>query len=80
MSSCMTNQSDTHPEGIGTVKCFFPFKGYGFITREKGKDLFFFYKNVKNESHIMEGAKVKFKIDLTGSTKGPSAFEIERIG
>lgn len=76
----MMNQSKVSTEEIGTIKCFFPFKGYGFITREKGKDLFFFYKNVKNESHIMEGAKVKFKIDLTGSAKGPAAYDIERIG
>lgn len=76
----MTIQSNISEEGTGTIKCFFPFKGYGFITREKGKDLFFFYKNVKDESHILEGAKVKFKINLNRGDKGPTAYDIERIG
>jgi CspA family cold shock protein len=64
----------------GTIKCYFPLKGFGFITREKGKDVFFFFKDVKNESHIIEGAKVKFKLNINTAGKGPFATEIERIG
>lgn len=70
----------TKIDGLGTVKCFFHLKGFGFITREKGKDLFFFYKDILNESEIYEGSKVKFKIDLNSDGKGPRAFDIERIG
>ncbi|MCW5672083.1 MAG: cold shock domain-containing protein [Hydrogenophaga sp.] len=76
----MANQSDVEHQGIGTIKCFFPFKGFGFITREKGKDLFFFYKSLKDESRLVEGMKVRFKIDMVGTGKGPFAYEIERIG
>ncbi|WP_423935762.1 cold shock domain-containing protein [Comamonas sp. 23] len=74
------NQSEEKNYDTGTVKCFFPFKGYGFITRERGKDVFFFYKNVKNEAHIFEGAKVKFQTDKNVNGKGPFAIEVERIG
>lgn len=74
----MKPQSRNIVDGMGVVKCFFPFKGYGFITREKGRDLFFFYKDLKNEESISEGVKVKFKIDVDGHGKGPFAFDIER--
>ncbi|WP_182282928.1 retron Se72 family effector protein [Comamonas testosteroni] len=65
---------------IGTIKCYFPLKGFGFITREKGKDVFFFFQNVADESHIIEGAKVQFKLNKNETGKGPFATEIERIG
>lgn len=76
----MTNPSENQESCIGAVKCFFPFKGYGFITREKGKDVFFFYKDLKDEGQIFEGVKVKFLIGKNKTGKGPSATEIERIG
>ena len=76
----MMNQSDSEEISTGTIKCFFPFKGYGFITREQGKDLFFFYKHLKNEMQIFEGAKVRFVINKNKGGKGPFATEIERIG
>jgi CspA family cold shock protein len=62
----------------GTVKVYFPLKGYGFITREKGKDLFFFRTAFENESAITEGNPVKFKIDYS-DTRG-RATDIVRIG
>lgn len=76
----MMNQSENEEYGVGTIKCFFPFKGYGFITREKGKDLFFFYKNLSDESQIYEGAKVKFLINSNEGKKGPFATNIQRVG
>lgn len=80
MSYFMTNQSEGKESGIGTIKCFFSFKGYGFITREKGKDLFFFYTELKNEEQIFEGVKVSFVINKNTNGKGPFATQIERIG
>lgn len=65
---------------VGTVKCFFSLKGYGFITREKGRDLFFFYKDIVDEAQIHEGAKVRFKVDLNEGGKGPKAIVVSRIG
>lgn len=76
----MTNPSENPNYLTGTIKCFFPFKGYGFISREKGKDVFFFYKELKNEGNIYEGAKVKFLISENGSSNRLCAFQIQRIG
>jgi CspA family cold shock protein len=72
----MTNPSEEFY--YGTVKAYFPIKGFGFITREKGKDVFFFFRDVKDEADVLEGAKVKFVIQ--NGEKGPRALEIERVG
>lgn len=72
----MTNKSEDFC--YGTVKAYFPIKGFGFITREKGKDVFFYFGDVKNESDVLEGAKVKFQI--RESDKGPRALKVERVG
>lgn len=62
----------------GVVKVYFPLKGFGFITREKGKDLFFYRTSVTDEASIIEGTHVKFKIEA--SDKGARAIEITRNG
>jgi CspA family cold shock protein len=62
----------------GTIKVYFPLKGFGFITREKGKDLFFYRTSVVDEASIIEGNPVKFRIE-TGD-KGMRAIEIVRNG
>jgi cold shock protein len=62
----------------GTVKAYYPIKGFGFISREKGRDLFFHFRDVKDESDVFEGAKVKFVVQ--NSEKGPRAVNIERVG
>lgn len=72
----MTNLSDE--VCFGTVKAYYPFKGFGFITREKGKDVFFYFRDVKDESDVFEGAKVKFV--LIAGQKGPCAKQVERVG
>ncbi len=72
----MTNQSDE--VFYGTVKAYYPIKGFGFISRERGKDVFFHYRDVRNEADVFEGAKVKFMI--ADGEKGPRALEIVRVG
>jgi CspA family cold shock protein len=72
----MTSQSDEIC--FGTVKAYYAFRGYGFITREKGKDVFFYFRDVKEESDIFEGSKVQFL--LVDGGKGPCAKEIQRVG
>ena len=62
----------------GVIKVYFPLKGFGFITREKGRDLFFYRASVTDEASIIEGNPVKFKIEA--SDKGPRAVEIVRNG
>lgn len=62
----------------GTVKAYYAFRGYGFITRERGKDVFFYFKDVKEESDVFEGAKVAFLLCDEG--KGPCAKAVVRVG
>lgn len=72
----MTSQSDEL--FYGTVKAYYPIKGFGFITRAKGKDVFFHFLDVQDEADIFEGAKVRFLVVDGG--KGPRAIKIERTG
>ena len=62
----------------GQIKCYYVLRDYGFITRLKGKDLFFMRSAFEHEEQIVEGAIVEFDIVLT--PKGPKAESIRRIG
>jgi CspA family cold shock protein len=48
----------------GTVKWFNPDKGYGFIAREDGDDLFAHYSEIQMEGFktLTEGQEVVFEI------------------
>lgn len=62
----------------GVIKVYFPLKGFGFITREKGRDLFFYRTSIADETSIIEGNPVKFKIEP--SDRGMCAVGILRNG
>ena len=62
----------------GIIKVYYPLKGFGFITRVKGRDLFFNRREISSEAKIIEGAAVKFKIVST--INGDCAANIEREG
>lgn len=50
----------------GHVKSFDSLKGFGFITRVKGKDLFFHYSDIGSkyrDAAISSGILVRFEID-----------------
>ena len=51
-------------EGQGSVKWFDKKKGYGFISREEGEDVFVHYTAIAGEGYrnLYEGQKVKFEI------------------
>lgn len=63
----------------GTVKMFNKEKGFGFITAEDGKDVFFHYSSLVMDSFktIEAGAKVEF--DVEDSPRGPRASNIHKI-
>ncbi|WIT12246.1 retron Se72 family effector protein [Paucibacter sediminis] len=63
---------------VGVIRCYYPLKGYGFIRRLKGKDVFFYRSDASGEEMLFDGAQVSFI--LQEENKGPRAFEIERIG
>lgn len=48
----------------GTVKFFNTEKGYGFISREDGDDVFVHYSNVDGDGfkNLEEGQKVEFEV------------------
>ena len=60
----------------GTVKWFNESKGYGFIARESGDDVFVHYSAIKGEGFrtLNEGDRVEFVI--TQGQKGPAASEV----
>ncbi|MES9946840.1 MAG: cold-shock protein [gamma proteobacterium symbiont of Ctena orbiculata] len=60
----------------GTVKWFDSAKGYGFIERESGKDLFVHFRAIVGEGHLnlVDGQKVEFT--ETAGQKGPQAENV----
>jgi CspA family cold shock protein len=62
---------------FGIIKTFDVFKGFGFIQRQKGKDIFFFYQEIDGDDKILaEGDKVSFTIEK--KPKGLRAFNIRK--
>ncbi len=64
---------------VGTVKWFNNTKGFGFIEREEGDDVFVHYSSLENEGYktLKEGQKVEFSIGE--SEKGPQAQSVKII-
>ncbi len=63
----------------GKIKWFDPSKGYGFLIRDKGGDLFVHLRSVRPEDRrkLRENTRVKFTVEDT--EKGPQAENIKII-
>ncbi|WP_448378389.1 cold shock domain-containing protein [Fervidobacterium sp.] len=63
----------------GTVKWFDAKKGYGFITKEDGEDIFVHYSAIQVEGFktLKEGDKVEFEVQ--NGAKGPQAANVRII-
>ena len=59
----------------GFVKWFDWNKGFGFISRDNGSDVFFHKSNTSG--YIKQGIKVQFEIEFTD--KGPNAIKVSKI-
>jgi CspA family cold shock protein len=61
---------------IGTVKWFNGSKGYGFLTREGGPDVFVHFSAIQGEGfkNLEEGQKVEFTVEQ--GPKGPQASNV----
>lgn len=60
----------------GTVKWFNATKGYGFIEREGGNDVFVHHSAIQMQGYatLQEGQQVEFSVEQ--GTKGPSAVNV----
>ena len=63
----------------GTVKSFNNSKGYGFISREGGADVFVHFSAIQGDGYksLEEGQKVQFEV--TTGPKGEQASNVTRI-
>lgn len=63
----------------GTVKWFNADKGYGFIEREDGPDVFVHFRSIVGDGFrtLNEGQKVQFEV--TQGQKGPQAENVTPI-
>ncbi len=61
---------------IGTVKWFNGGKGYGFIEREGGEDVFVHYSAIQSDGYrnLEEGQRVEFTVEQ--GPKGPQASNV----
>ena len=60
----------------GRVKWFDDAKGYGFIERDEGEDVFVHYTSIVGEGYrtLTEGSEVEF--DVEEDAKGPRATNV----
>ena len=63
----------------GTVKWFSDQKGYGFIARENGEDVFVHHSAIQEPGFrtLREGESVEFSIEQ--GQKGPAAANVRKI-
>ena len=62
---------------VGTVKWFNDAKGFGFISRENGPDLFVHFRAISGSGFrtLQEGQRVSFEV-----TQGPKGLQAESVG
>ena len=60
----------------GTVKWFNDAKGYGFISRQNGEDVFVHFSAIQSSGFrsLQEGQQVQFDV-----VKGPKGFQAENV-
>ena len=63
----------------GTVRWFSNQKGYGFIARESGEDVFVHFSSITGDGYktLTEGEGVEFSVEQ--GTKGLAAVDVQRI-
>lgn len=61
---------------VGTVKWFNNGKGYGFIARDGGEDVFVHYSAIQGDGYrsLKEGQKVEFSIE-----QGPKGLQAANV-
>lgn len=61
---------------IGTIKWFNESRGYGFISREDGDDVFVHYTSIQGDGFrtLVEGQRVEFSVE-----KGPKGLQATEV-
>ncbi len=61
---------------IGTVKWFNGDKGYGFLTRENGPDVFVHFSAIQSDGYrtLAEGQRVEFTVE-----QGPKGLQATNV-
>ncbi len=64
---------------VGTVKWFNSSKGYGFIQRQQGEDVFVHYRQIRGDGYrsLEEGQKVEFSV--VRGQKGLQAEDVTAV-
>lgn len=72
-------ESTTLAQYRGVVKWFNNAKGYGFLGREGGPDVFVHYSSIQIDGYksLKEGDEVEF--DIIQGSKGPQADQVVRL-
>jgi CspA family cold shock protein len=64
----------------GTVKWFNNAKGFGFLGRDSGPDVFVHYSSIQHDGYktLKEGDEVEY--DIIQGNQGPQADKVIRLG
>jgi CspA family cold shock protein len=76
-SQFINQEEESMPEGV--VKWFNEKKGFGFIKKEDGQDVFVHYSAIKGQGFksLVEGDRVRFEVQQ--GAKGPAASDVEKL-
>jgi len=74
-----SSQPTSQDKETGSVKWFSASKGFGFITRDNGEDIFVHFRSIMGKGHriLREGQRVEFAV--TEGTKGLQAEDVSAI-
>ena len=61
----------------GTVKWFDERKGYGFIARDSGGDIFVHHSAIQGFRSLADGDRVEFEVGE--GQKGPAAVDVRKV-
>ena len=72
----LKQKRDTQLKEQGTVKWFNASKGFGFIQRQNGEDVFVHFSAIQSEGYksLNEGQAVEFEV-----TKGPKGLQAANV-
>ena len=63
----------------GTVKWFNRTKGFGFIEREEGEDVFVHFSAIEMDGFKVLQAGDRVEFEITEGEKGPQASNVKKI-